>query len=196
MHGAFIEASTWFIAPPSENLPMALRLHEAGYDVWLGNMRGTQYSQKHESLDANDFDSGYWNFSMAEKGMLDMPATIDQIKKTSNVDKVAYIGMSMSTTMMFQALSSKVEEDYFADNMSAFIALAPCMVGNRNFWQDYDKFIANDWPKRDTVPYMAGPNFSKDEYCAATNNGDWCTILTGMFQFGDFWSTQDTRSLF
>ena len=55
----------------------------------------------------------------------------------------------MSTTMMFQALSSKVEEDYFADNMSGFIALAPCLVGNRNFWRDYDKFKSNDWPALD-----------------------------------------------
>ena len=56
---------------------MALRLYNEGYDVWLGNMRGTRYSTKHAYLDPMDYDSGYWNFSMAEKGMLDVPAAID-----------------------------------------------------------------------------------------------------------------------
>ena len=60
--------------------------------------------------------------------MLDVPAAIDQIKTTSNVDKVAYIGASQGTTIMFYALTKEIEESYFADNMSCFIALAPCMV--------------------------------------------------------------------
>lgn len=41
-------------------LILAFLLAEAGYDVWLGNFRGTRYSQKHKTLSIND--SKFWNF--------------------------------------------------------------------------------------------------------------------------------------
>ena len=100
MHGTFMDATTWF-NPESfgqmlneTDKPLPLRLWDEGYDVWLANMRGTQYSRKHVYQDPSNSQSIYWNFTWAEKGMLDVPAAIKQIKKISNVDKVAYIGYS------------------------------------------------------------------------------------------------------
>lgn len=38
-------------------------LVDAGFDVWLGNARGTQYSLGHKTLNSNDsFDTRYWDF--------------------------------------------------------------------------------------------------------------------------------------
>ena len=85
VHGSFMDATSWFnpegygITFQGDDKPLPLALLNAGYDVWLANMRGTQYSRKHETLDSNDPSSEYWKFSWAEKGMLDMPAAIKKI---------------------------------------------------------------------------------------------------------------------
>ena len=82
MHGTFMEAATWFVEGTfgtvfgEGDLPLPIRLWNEGYDVWLANMRGTQYSRKHKKLDTSDYTSEYWKFSWAEKGMLDVPAAI------------------------------------------------------------------------------------------------------------------------
>ena len=98
--------------------PLPMGLLDLGYDVWLTNMRGTKYSRKHETLDSSDPYSEYW--------------------------KVAYVGVSLGTTIMFYALTQETEETYFADNMSVFIALAPCMISPQAPY-DYETFIATEW---------------------------------------------------
>lgn len=47
----------------------AFRLVEAGYDVWLGNQRGTKHSLNpgHEILNPKK-DKDYWGFSFVEMG--------------------------------------------------------------------------------------------------------------------------------
>ena len=135
MHGTFQDASSWFI--PKEyglyeyeegDKPLPLMLLDMGYDVWVGNMRGTQFSRGHTNLSSSDPASGYWDFTFQEKGMLDVPATIKKIKEVSGGEKVAYMGYSQGSTMVFYALTKDTEENYLADNMSCFIALAPCMI--------------------------------------------------------------------
>ena len=52
--------------------PTMLQLVDQGYDVWMTNNRGTQYSLGHTSLDAWDkTDNSYWEFSWAEMGIYD-----------------------------------------------------------------------------------------------------------------------------
>ena len=77
--------------------------------------------------------------------MLDVPATIKKIKEVSGGEKVAYMGYSQGSTMMFYALTKDTEENYLADNMSCFIAIAPCMIRPVPSIP-YDTFIATDWP--------------------------------------------------
>ena len=86
----FADAASWLQTPDVENernksafnIPLPLRLIEDGYDVWLGNARGSTYSRHHTHLDANDSKSGYWNFSLIEKGF-DQKAIIEYIKEES-----------------------------------------------------------------------------------------------------------------
>jgi lysosomal acid lipase/cholesteryl ester hydrolase len=46
-----------------------------GYDVWLGNNRGTRHSRFHVNINP-DYDSHFWDFSFVELGKYDLPALI------------------------------------------------------------------------------------------------------------------------
>lgn len=62
----------------------AFVLADEGYDVWLGNHRGTTYSKDHMELAA--WNNEYWDFGMHEIGIYDLPATIQYINGiTGNV---------------------------------------------------------------------------------------------------------------
>jgi len=45
---------------------------------------------------------------------------------------------------MFHALTKEIEEEFFADNMSVFIALSPSLIDNPTHFT-YDDFILHDW---------------------------------------------------
>jgi len=59
-HGLFSSAESFIMN--AENSP-AFILGRAGYDVWLGNNRGTMYSTKHESIDPIKNPEQYFNYS-------------------------------------------------------------------------------------------------------------------------------------
>ena len=53
---------------------------DAGFDLWLGNYRGTKYSLGHTNPDPNYNETyDYWNFGLAEFGLRDLPAFLDSI---------------------------------------------------------------------------------------------------------------------
>ena len=63
-HGLGMDAASWlndYSNPPegySQGKPMPLQLADLGYDIWMGNNRGTEYSQGHASLTTDD--QAYW----------------------------------------------------------------------------------------------------------------------------------------
>jgi len=58
-HGLFASGHIWLLQHGTRNL--AFKLAQAGFDVWIGNARGTQDSQEHVRLHSNH--TNYWDFT-------------------------------------------------------------------------------------------------------------------------------------
>ena len=118
-HGIEDCAIEWVINSP--DMAPAFLLARAGYDVWMGNNRGTIYSQGHVNLNASD--SAYWDFDFEEMGLHDVPAFVDFITAKTGHAKVTYVGHSEGTTQMF--IGASLMPDYYASKVDLFVALAP-----------------------------------------------------------------------
>ncbi|XP_022125086.2 lipase 1 [Pieris rapae] len=119
MHGLMGSSDNFLIMGPDKSLGYILA--DAGYDVWLGNMRGTVHSA-HRNL--TRLDAKFWNFSFDEHGKYDLPAMIDKVLSVTKLDRLFYIGHSMGTTNFFVMMSEKPE---YNEKIVAFIALAPAV---------------------------------------------------------------------
>nr|CAD7415932.1 unnamed protein product [Timema poppensis] len=102
------------------NLSQAFILADAGYDVWLGNTRGSTYSKEHVSLQSTDNE--FWDFSWHESGVYDLPAMIDYVLSTTSQSNLYYIGHSMGTTMFYVMASMRPE---YNAKIRAQFSLAP-----------------------------------------------------------------------
>lgn len=121
-HGLLMNSEVWVVnLDPSRCLPFVLA--DLGYDVWLGNNRGNKYSKKHISKKTTDKD--FWNFSIDDFALYDIPDTIDYILKYVQQKNLAYIGFSQGTAQGFAALSVNPDLN---EKVRLFIALAPAMA--------------------------------------------------------------------
>ncbi|XP_044010328.1 lipase 3-like [Aphidius gifuensis] len=84
-----------------------MQLADEGYDVWLGNYRGTTYGRSHVKLSPDD--KKFWDYSFHEHGYYDVPASVDFILNITNQNSLTYIGVSMGTTSIFTTLSERPE---------------------------------------------------------------------------------------
>ena len=112
-HGNLQDAASWIDSYP-KGKPMPLILADRGYDVWMGNNRGTEYSQKNtKGLDTSMKE--FWAWSYAEMGIYDDTANIQMIKEKTGKDKIFYLGYSQGTVQMFYGLIKKGKE--ISDNL-------------------------------------------------------------------------------
>ena len=135
MHGDYSDGATW-LGGYTSGLPLQLQLADAGYDVWIGNNRGTEYSQRHETYTVDQEE--FWAWTWGHMGIYDDTALIAKMKEVSGAEKAYYIGYSQGTVQMFYGLAHR-ENDFYADNLYKFIAFAPCTVcpqdGNESWYE-------------------------------------------------------------
>ncbi|KAA0187244.1 hypothetical protein HAZT_HAZT009873 [Hyalella azteca] len=117
-HGLTSSSADFIINDPDKAL--AFILADAGYDVWMANCRGNQYSRSHVSLDPEKEE--YWKFSWDQIAAHDVPASIDYILDFVGQEQLSYVGFSMGTTVFFAAMSEKPE---YMSKVKVMTAMAP-----------------------------------------------------------------------
>ncbi|KAI4308409.1 hypothetical protein L6164_031488 [Bauhinia variegata] len=115
-HGLFMDGITWLLLPPNKSL--AFLLADSGFDVWIANSRGTEYSRLHISLSSND--SSYWNWSWDELVAYDLPATFNYVHDKTK-QKLHYIGHSQGTLIALAAFS----KDQLLNMLRSAVLLSP-----------------------------------------------------------------------
>ena len=137
-----------------------LLLADEGYNVWIGNNRGTEYSQRHNDYDATT-SGAYWDFTWADM-QYDVKANIQAIKDETLEDKIIYLGYSQGTIQMHYALAHD-DEHWLSENLHNVVELAPCFVledfPDWLMWE-YDSTIATF--REYGIYAINGPNWEQD----------------------------------
>ena len=119
-HGLEADMLQWVVAKP-EDAP-AFVLSDAGYDIWLGNNRGTHHSLGHTHLNHKK-DREYWHFTWEQMGTYDTPAVIKYIKKFTGHAKITMMGHSEGTTQIMAGAS--LMPDFYRESLNLAVFLAP-----------------------------------------------------------------------
>jgi pimeloyl-ACP methyl ester carboxylesterase len=123
-HGLLDSSSTWVINSDSQSLGFLLA--DAGFDVWLGNVRGNTYSKAHKNLSPSD--SQFWAWSFDEMAEYDLPAMIQYVLNVTGQESIFYVGHSQGAMIALAKLS---QDQGLANKIKSFFALAPvATIGN------------------------------------------------------------------
>ncbi|CAH0397645.1 unnamed protein product [Chilo suppressalis] len=133
-HGLIGGCDNFIIMGPRKSL--AYYLADAGYDVWLANLRGNFYTS-HRTLTRKD--PAFWKYSFDEHGKYDAPAIIDKILEVTGLSRVLYIGHSMGFTTLLTMLAQRPE---YNDKLIAGVGLAPAAYLNNI--QRFVHFVTNN----------------------------------------------------
>ena len=96
-----------------------------GYDVWLLNTRGNQYST-HKTLNKVNDESQFYNYTWQQKGDIDIPDELAFIKTTTGVEKIILWTTGQSTTaVMYGQLANAA---VYQGLVSVIIANNPCFI--------------------------------------------------------------------
>ncbi|XP_075231284.1 lipase member J-like isoform X2 [Lycorma delicatula] len=117
-HCILCSSSVFVLMGPNKSL--AFLLADQGYDVWIGNSRGTSYSKNHVNMSTRSKD--FWKFSWHEMGVYDLPAAIDYVLNKTQQEKIYYVGHSMGTTMMYALLSVRPQ---YNNKLNLVVNLSP-----------------------------------------------------------------------
>ncbi|KAL5205772.1 hypothetical protein ABZP36_033981 [Zizania latifolia] len=99
-HGLFQGGDTWFINSAEQSLGYILA--DSGFDVWIGNVRGTRWSKGHSTFSVHD--KLFWDWSWQELAEYDLLAMLGYVY-TVTQSKILYVGHSQGTIMGLAAFT-------------------------------------------------------------------------------------------
>lgn len=117
VHGLSNSANCFILNQCSK--PPAFFLSDSGYDVWLGNMRGSHLSRGHTHLNSSNDD--YWDWTMVELIRYDLISFIKFIKSQTDYKKVALLGHSQGGSVILWALAQ--HPDLYAPHVNIGILI-------------------------------------------------------------------------
>eukprot|EP00005_Dracoamoeba_jomungandri_P007631 CAMPEP_0174274848 /NCGR_PEP_ID=MMETSP0439-20130205/59499_1 /TAXON_ID=0 /ORGANISM="Stereomyxa ramosa, Strain Chinc5" /LENGTH=905 /DNA_ID=CAMNT_0015366889 /DNA_START=14 /DNA_END=2731 /DNA_ORIENTATION=+ len=124
MHGLMDSCVTWVINENDHSL--AFMLARAGFDVWLGNVRGTRWGMKHRKFKPTS--SKFWAFNR-DMFVWDLRRIIDFILLHTSQQSLSYVGHSQGGCIAFKLCCE--DPDYFKSKINFFAGLGPAVfVGN------------------------------------------------------------------
>ncbi|KAG6519300.1 hypothetical protein ZIOFF_022793 [Zingiber officinale] len=82
---------TWFANSFEQSLGFILA--DNGFDVWVGNVRGTRWSHGHTRLSVHE--KAFWDWSWQELAQYDLQAMISYVYSVTN-SKIFYVGHSQA----------------------------------------------------------------------------------------------------
>ncbi|GMG38872.1 unnamed protein product [Ambrosiozyma monospora] len=108
-HGLLMSSEIWCLRFNREfNLPFVLC--QLGYDVYLGNNRGNKYSSKHVSY--NPTEDRFWDFSIDQFSLFDIPDCIDYILELNHADSLTYVGFSQEAFQLAIELNGELQTTF------------------------------------------------------------------------------------
>uniref|UniRef100_A0AAG5DWT2 Lipase n=1 Tax=Anopheles atroparvus TaxID=41427 RepID=A0AAG5DWT2_ANOAO len=105
LHGLLSSSVDWTVQGPEKSISFIAA--DAGYDVWLGNVRGNTFSKEHESLSNRDRE--FWRFSFHEIGMRDLPTMVDYILESTSSETLHFVGHSQGAAAFLVLASMRPE---------------------------------------------------------------------------------------
>lgn len=117
-HGLECSSTNWLTNLPNEAAGFVFA--DAGFDVWMGNVRGNTYGLKNINFSIKDHR--FWEFSWDEMAAFDLDATINLALSVSNASQLYYMGHSQGTLTAFAKFSSDIE---FGKKIKKLFALGP-----------------------------------------------------------------------
>ncbi|XP_077509467.1 gastric triacylglycerol lipase-like isoform X2 [Amblyomma americanum] len=117
LHYLLGSSADWVMNYPDQSLPYILA--DAGYDVWLGNVRGNTYSRHvRYRRDQKEF----WEFCFDEMISYDLPAMLDFVLNKTGQEKLFFVGTSQGAMILFGLLADKPE---YNEKIELFTAMGP-----------------------------------------------------------------------
>jgi len=124
-HGLLDSSATWVLNFPHQSL--GFMLADAGYDVWMGNVRGNNYGRAHLSISPSS--RAFWHFTFDEMAKFDVPAITDYILTKTSKNNLYYVGHSQGSLTGFIGFS--IEPEWAKSTIKQFHAFAPiAWMGN------------------------------------------------------------------
>eukprot|EP00271_Cylindrocystis_brebissonii_P008025 TRINITY_DN2203_c0_g1_i4.p1 TRINITY_DN2203_c0_g1~~TRINITY_DN2203_c0_g1_i4.p1 ORF type:complete len:430 (+),score=44.20 TRINITY_DN2203_c0_g1_i4:169-1458(+) len=118
-HGLMVGSESWLLSGPGEALGFVLA--DAGFDVWLGNARGSRWNLDHVTLAKTD--KAYWDWTFEEMAEFDLPAMLETVCENTGQPRVLVAAHSQGTLMVLTSLATLASSA--RQRISAALLLCP-----------------------------------------------------------------------